>query len=94
MIDATAVHPAACGCTSCLVGESVPLNGATEAQVAALLLGKLEDRTGAEFRVQATYQACAAAPLTEAVPKAVTVQASQGLMWFFDSTLLPLRPTP
>jgi hypothetical protein len=48
---AVAVDPPGCGCTECLTGEYVPLEQATDAQVAALLTGSVGNNTGLRFTV-------------------------------------------
>jgi hypothetical protein len=40
-----AIDPAGCGCTECLTGEYVPLDQATDAQLAAMLRGEIRDNT-------------------------------------------------
>ena len=45
------IDPVGCGCTECIVGEYVPLDQATDEQVAAMLRGELSDATGERFDV-------------------------------------------
>jgi DNA-binding PadR family transcriptional regulator len=40
-----AIDPYGCACTECLTGEYVPLERATDAQLAAMLRGKIHDNT-------------------------------------------------
>jgi DNA-binding PadR family transcriptional regulator len=40
-----AIDPYGCGCTECLTGEYVPLERATDAQLAAMLRGEIRDNT-------------------------------------------------
>ncbi|MFJ4680570.1 hypothetical protein [Kitasatospora sp. NPDC088783] len=49
-----AIDPPECGCTDCGNGTSVPLNAATDAQVAQLLLGHLANNTSQQFLVRVT----------------------------------------
>jgi len=46
-----AIDPPGCACTECLTGEYVPLDRATDRQVAALLRGEIQDNTGLAFQV-------------------------------------------
>lgn len=55
-----AIDPPGCGCTGCLqeeTGDSVPLERATDAQIAALLQGRLLNHSGAEFTITVTAHA-------------------------------------
>lgn len=45
MAEVFRIDPAGCGCTDCLVGHSVPVDRATDIQMAALLAGMLSDAT-------------------------------------------------
>lgn len=40
-----AIDPYGCGCTECITGQYVPLEQATDAQLAAMLRGELHDNT-------------------------------------------------
>jgi DNA-binding PadR family transcriptional regulator len=42
-----AIDPYGCGCTECITGEYVPLERATDAQLAAMLRGEIRDNTSA-----------------------------------------------
>ena len=42
-----AIDPYGCACTECLTGEYVPLERATDAQLAAMLRGQIRDNTNA-----------------------------------------------
>lgn len=53
MSTTTAVDPDGCGCTDCLTGRSVPLNQATPEQIAALVSGRLRDRTETPLTINA-----------------------------------------
>lgn len=44
-----AIDPPGCGCTECITGEYVPLDRATDRQIAALLRGEIQDNTGLTF---------------------------------------------
>jgi hypothetical protein len=44
-----AIDPYGCGCTECLMGESVPLEWATDEQLIAMLLDELSNHTGYEL---------------------------------------------
>lgn len=47
-----AIDPPGCGCTECLVGEYVPLDRASDEQVAALFRGELGDNTNRVWQIQ------------------------------------------
>lgn len=44
-----AIDPPYCGCTECIVGEYVPLDKATPAQVYLMMMRVIADNTGAEL---------------------------------------------
>lgn len=41
-----AVDPPGCGCTECIIGLYIPLDQATDEQIAGALIGALADHTG------------------------------------------------
>lgn len=44
-----AIDPPFCGCTECIVGDYVPLNEASPAQIFLMLMRKIRDNTSAEI---------------------------------------------
>jgi hypothetical protein len=46
MSRAIAIDPPACGCTECIIGLFVPLDRASDEQIAGALVGALGDHTG------------------------------------------------
>lgn len=46
-----AIDPPGCGCTECITGEYIPLDRATDQQVAALLRGEIHDNTNLAVEV-------------------------------------------
>ena len=49
MADVLAIDPSGCNCTECLTGEYVPLDRATNAQIAKMLAGGIRDNTGGNW---------------------------------------------
>lgn len=53
-----AIDPYGCGCTECIIGEYIPLQEATDAQVLDMLDGRLSNHTGYElsdFQIEETW---------------------------------------
>lgn len=46
-----AIDPPDCGCTDCLIGESVPLSGASDELIRRMIRGEVTDRTGGRWTV-------------------------------------------
>ncbi|MGA5819789.1 hypothetical protein ACPC54_18255 [Kitasatospora sp. NPDC094028] len=69
----TAVHVPDCPCEDCSAGRAVPLDRATEDQIAALLSGRLADETSSALRITITYNATAGGIAT-AEPEGIHVQ--------------------
>lgn len=62
MTAPTFVDPIGCGCTDCLIGDSVPLDSASDAQITDLFAGRLHDRSSATFRVTVVLTVTPGAP--------------------------------
>jgi hypothetical protein len=45
----SAIDPATCGCTDCIVGYSIPAGQATQKQLRRMVKGQLQDRTSTPY---------------------------------------------
>ena len=75
-----AIDPIGCGCTECLIGQYVPLDQATDRQIAMLVLGKLRNNTSTPIAVNIVSCVQAADDGTSKVEFA-NVTASVQLSW-------------
>ncbi|MEV6680685.1 hypothetical protein AB0N09_28045 [Streptomyces erythrochromogenes] len=90
----TAVDPPECACTDCTIGATVPLDRAAPEQLAALLTGRMADRTdsGTEFTVTLSFTLTPGVSLREAAAHTVRAEfRSPGhhIGWDIDPSLLP-----
>ncbi|MFF4924328.1 hypothetical protein ACFY4B_27400 [Kitasatospora sp. NPDC001261] len=83
----TAVHIPGCVCEDCEADRTVPLNRATEDQVAALLSGRLADHTGSTLRITVTYNSTAG-EIATALPDRIDVEYDERT-WSLSHWQLP-----
>jgi hypothetical protein len=73
-----AIDPPGCGCTECIIGEYVPLDEATPAQIADLLAGRIVDNTNSSTEFTVTIR--------------VTAE-NDGLTWDLNPAMLGIAVT-